>query len=196
MRDLTDPIFHNADAAREFLERLHWPEGPVCPHCGEDDRITRLTSKTARPGLHMCNACRLQFTVTVGTIFEDSKIPLNKWLMAYRLLNGGKKGMSANELSRHLGITYKSAWFLAHRIRETMDGGSDPLGGPGKFVEADETFIAARPVTAPIAAPRQRRSLSHWSSATAAPVPSTLPMSTRTTSAAFSSRTSTAAAIS
>ena len=144
MRDLTDPIFHDADKAREFLESLHWPHGPVCPHCGEAERITRLTSKTARAGLHMCNACRLQFTVTVGTIMEDSKIPLNKWLLAYRLLNGGKKGFSAHELHRALGITYKSAWFLLHRIRETMDSGSDPLGGPGKFVEADETFVGGK----------------------------------------------------
>lgn len=144
MRDLTDPIFHDANAAREFLESLHWPDGPKCPHCGEIERVTRLTSKTARAGLVMCNACRLQFTVTVGTIMEDSKIPLNKWLLAYRLLNGGKKGFSAHELHRSLGITYKSAWFLAHRIRETMDSGSDPLGGPGSIVEADETFVGGK----------------------------------------------------
>ena len=144
MLDLTNPIFHDADKAREYLESLHWPDGPVCPHCGEDERITRLTSKTARAGLVMCNACRKQFTVTVGTIMEDSKIPLNKWLMAYRLLNGGKKGFSAHELHRALGITYKSAWFLAHRIRETMDSGSSPLGGPGKIVEADETFVGGK----------------------------------------------------
>jgi len=144
MRDLTDPIFHDADKAREYIESLEWPNGPVCPHCGETERVTRLTAKTGRAGLLMCNACRKQFTVTVGTIFEDSKIPLTKWLLAYRLLNGGKKGISANELSRHLGITYKSAWFLAHRIRETMDSGSDPLGGPGAVVEADETFVGGK----------------------------------------------------
>jgi len=92
----------------------------------------------------MCNACRKQFTVTVGTIFEDSKIPLTKWLLAYRLLNGGKKGISSNELSRHLGITYKSAWFLAHRIRESMKGDGSPLGGPGKTVESDETYIGGK----------------------------------------------------
>jgi len=145
--DLTNPVFHDADKAREYLESLHWPNGPVCPHCGERERVTKLTAKTARPGLHMCNACRLQFTVTVGTIFEDSKIPLNKWLLAYRLLNGGKKGISSNELSRHLGITYKSAWFLSHRIRESMTPGPNetgPLGGPGKFVEVDETFVGGK----------------------------------------------------
>ena len=141
--DLTNPVFHDADKAREYLESLHWPDGPVCPHC-ELMNATKVGGSTARPGLYMCNACRKQFTVTVGTIFEDSKIPLNKWLLAYRLLNGGKKGHSANELSRMLGITYKSAWFLAHRIRESMKDDGGPLGGPGKVVESDETYIGGR----------------------------------------------------
>ena len=144
MLDITNPIFHNADKAREYLESLHWPNGPVCPHCGETEKVARLTTKSARPGLILCNACRKQFTVTVGTVMEDSKIPLNKWLLAYRLLNGGKKGFSAHELHRALGITYKSAWFLMHRIRETMDTGSDPLGGEGKIVEADEAWIGGK----------------------------------------------------
>lgn len=144
MTDITNPIFHDATKAREYLESLHWPNGPVCPHCGEDERVTRLTSKSSRPGLVMCNACRLQFTVTVGTVMEDSKIPLNKWLLAFRLLNSAKKGFSASELSRDLGITYKSAWFLFHRIRETMDSGNDKLGGPGCIVEADETFVGGK----------------------------------------------------
>ena len=145
MCNLTDPVYQNADKAREHLEALHWPNGPVCPHCNERERITRLTSKSARPGLHKCNECRKQFTVTVGTIFEDSKIPLNKWLMAFRLLNGGKKGFSAHELHRSLGITYKSAWFMAHRIREAMKADGDgPLGGPNTVVEADETFVGGK----------------------------------------------------
>jgi transposase-like protein len=144
MRDLTDPIFHDANAARDYLESLHWPNGPVCPHCGETERVTRLTSKTARAGLVLCNECRKQFTVTVGTVMEDSKIPLNKWLMAFRLMNGGKKGFSAHELHRTLGITYKSAWFMAHRIRETMESGGGHLGGSGKTVEADETFVGGK----------------------------------------------------
>jgi transposase-like protein len=146
MFDLTNPIFHDANAAREALEALHWPNGPVCPHCGEDERITRLTSATARAGLHKCNACRKQFTVTVGTIFEDSKIPLNKWLLGFRLMSGSKKGISSHQLHRSLGITYKSAWFMAHRIREAMDGADDggPLGGPGSIVEADETFVGGK----------------------------------------------------
>jgi transposase-like protein len=142
--DLTNPVFSDAEKAREYLESLHWPDGPVCPHCGLMN-ATKVGGSTARPGLHMCNACRKQFTVTVGTIFEDSKIPLNKWLLAFRLLNGGKKGISANELSRHLGITYKSAWFMAHRIREAMkDGNPSPLGGKGKTVEVDETFVGGK----------------------------------------------------
>lgn len=138
--DLTNPVFHDAEKAREYLESLHWPDGAECPRC-ESMRVTKVGGTTARPGLYMCNDCRRQFTVTVGTIFEDSKIPLNKWLLAYRLLNGGKKGHSANELSRMLGITYKSAWFMAHRIRESMKDDGSPLGGPGKVVESDEAFI-------------------------------------------------------
>ena len=145
MTNLTDPIYFDADKAREHLEALHWPEGPVCPHCGCMDRITKLAGKSTRKGVHKCNDCAKPFTVTVGTIFEDSKIALNKWLLAFRLLNGGKKGISANELSRHLGITYKSAWFMAHRIREAMKTDTDaPLGGPGKIVEADETFVGGK----------------------------------------------------
>jgi transposase-like protein len=138
--DLTNPVFSDAEKAREYLEKLHWPHGAECPHC-ESMNVTKLTAKTARPGLHMCNACRKQFTVTVGTIFEDSKIPLNKWLLAFRLLNGGKKGISANEQKRHLGLTYKSAWFMAHRIREAMKDDGSPLGGPGKTIESDEAFV-------------------------------------------------------
>jgi transposase-like protein len=135
--DLTNPVFHDADKAREYLESLHWPQGAECPHCNLIN-ATKVAGKTARPGLYMCNSCRKQFTVTVGTIFEDSKIPLNKWLLAFRLLNGGKKGISANELGRHLGITYKSAWFMAHRIREAMNDEPDsPLGGEGKLVERE-----------------------------------------------------------
>jgi transposase-like protein len=141
--DLTNPVFSDADKAREYLESLHWPDGAVCPHC-ESMNATKIGGSTARPGLYMCNACRKQFTVTVGTIFEDSKIPLNKWLLAFRLLNGGKKGHSTNELSRMLGITYKSAWFMTHRIREAMKDDGSPLGGPGKIVESDEAFIGGK----------------------------------------------------
>ncbi len=141
MLNLTDPVYSDENKARAHLEALHWPNGPVCPHCRETERVTKLTAKSARPGLHMCNACRKQFTVTVGTIMEDSKIPLTKWLMAYALINGSKKGFSAHQLHRSLGITYKSAWFLAHRIRETMTDDGEPLGGPGIIIESDEAIV-------------------------------------------------------
>lgn len=145
MTNLTDPIYQSADKAREHLEALHWPYGPVCPRCGTLDRITKLAGKSTRPGVYKCNECAKPFTVTVGTIFEDSKIGLNKWLLAFRLLSGGKKGFSAHELHRALGITYKSAWFMAHRIREAMKTEpSGPLGGPDLIVEADETFVGGK----------------------------------------------------
>lgn len=141
--DICNPIYSDANKAREHLEWLHWPHGPVCPRCGSLDRITKLAGKSTRPGVYKCNECAKPFTVTVGTIFEDSKIPLNKWLLAFRLLSGAKKGYSAHELHRALGITYKSAWFLMHRIREAMSDDS-PLGGPGKIVEADEAFVGGK----------------------------------------------------
>jgi transposase-like protein len=146
MFDLTNPIYSDANKAREHLESLHWPNGPVCPHCGETKRVTRLEGKSTRPGVIMCNPCRKPFTVTVGTIFEDSKIALNKWLLGFRLMASSKKGISAHQLHRSLGITYKSAWFLAHRIREAMDGanGNGPLGGKGTVVEADETYVGGK----------------------------------------------------
>ncbi len=144
MTDLTNPIYSDADKAREHLEALHWPHGPVCPRCGTLDRITKLAGKSTRPGVYKCNECAKPFTVTVGTIFEDSKIPLNKWLLAFRLLNSAKKGFSAHELHRDLGITYKSAWFMAHRIREAMAGDDSPLGGPETVVEADETYVGGK----------------------------------------------------
>ena len=144
MTNITDPIYSDANKAREHIEALHWPNGPVCPRCCTMDRITKLAGKATRPGVYKCNECVKQFTVTVGTIFEDSKIPLNKWLLAFRLLNGGKKGFSAHELHRALGITYKSAWFMAHRMREAMSGDDSPLGGPDSVVEADETYVGGK----------------------------------------------------
>lgn len=145
MFDLTNPIYSDKDKAREHLEALHWPNGPVCPKCGETERVKRLEGKSTRPGVVMCNACRKPFTVTVGTIFEDSKISLNKWLLGFRLMAGSKKGISAHQLHRSLGITYKSAWFMAHRIREAMDIAPEgPLGGPDTVVEADETHVGGK----------------------------------------------------
>ena len=145
MFDLTNPIYHDADKAREHLETMLWPDGPVCPHCGGVENITKLKGKSTRPGVHKCNQCRKPFTVTVGTIFERSKIGLNKWLLGFRLMAGSKKGISAHQLHRSLGVTYKTAWFMAHRIREAMkdnDGGA--LGGENKVVEADETFVGGK----------------------------------------------------
>lgn len=142
--NLTHPIYSDANLARQHLERLHWPNGPVCPHCGCSGRITKLEGKSTRPGVYKCNDCTKPFSVTVGTIMEDSKIPLNKWLLVFALYAGSKKGLSAHQLHRSLGITYKSAWFLAHRIREAMDSGDAPLGGPGVIVEADEAFVGGK----------------------------------------------------
>jgi len=141
--DLANPIFRDENAAREHLESILWPDGPRCPHCRETVNITLLDGKSHRPGLYQCNACRGAFTVTVGTVLERSKIPLTKWVLGFHLMAASKKGMSAHQLHRMLGITYKSAWFMAHRIREAMkDDSPTPMGGEGKYVEADETYIA------------------------------------------------------
>ena len=152
--NLFDPIYQDADKAREHLEALHWPTGPVCPHCGSVENITKLQGKSTRKGVYKCNACTKPFTVTVGTVMEDSKIPLNKWVLAFALVNGSKKGISAHQLHRQLGISYKSAWFMHHRIREAMRQDSDPMGGEGCTVEADETYFgkdkSAKPSRTPI----------------------------------------------
>lgn len=142
--DFKNPIFTDEAKAREWLETELWPDGPICPHCGVIKQATRLQGETVRPGLFMCNACRSQFTVTVGTLMERSKIPLHKWLYATYLLMSSKKGMSTHQLRRTLGVSLKSTWFLMHRIREALrEGGSpfSPLGGDGKIVEIDESFV-------------------------------------------------------
>jgi len=139
--NLTNPIYHDADKAREHLEALHWPLGPVCPHCGVVNEATKLQGKSTRKGVYKCNACSKPFSVTVGTVMEDSKIPLNKWVLAFAMVNASKKGISAHQLHRQLGITYKSAWFMHHRIREAMKQDHEPIGGEGVTVEVDETFI-------------------------------------------------------
>ena len=139
--NLTDPRFQDAEKAREWLEMQRWPDGPHCSHCGSYS-VTGLQGKAHRRGVHQCNDCREQFTVTTGSVMERSKIPLNKWLMAMHLMGASKKGYSAHQLHRTLGITYQSAWFLAHRIREAMrDSAPSPIGGGGKIVEADETYF-------------------------------------------------------
>src|SRR3712207_3528326 len=137
--DLLNPVFTDEDAARAYLERQRWPNGPYCLHCGETENVHRLEGKSHRKGLHQCNACRGHFSVTMGTPFERSHVPLNKWLLAFHLMTSSKKGMSAHQLHRMLGVTYKTAWFMAHRIRAAMaDPKASPLGGEGKTVEADE----------------------------------------------------------
>ncbi|HEX3431743.1 MAG TPA: IS1595 family transposase [Rhizomicrobium sp.] len=145
--DLTDPIYADADKAREFLEAVRWPDGAYCPHCGATgDDVTRMAGKAHRPGLFQCNACKEQFSVTVGTLYERSHIPLNKWLLATHLLCASKKGMSAHQLWRTLGFgSYRTAWFMAHRIREGMKPAKPtPLGGEGKIVEADTTWVGGK----------------------------------------------------
>ncbi len=143
--DIQAAAFTNDDIAREAIERLMWPNGPVCPHCGCVGKIGKVEGKSARPGLYYCGDCKKQFTVTVGTIFERSKVPLSKWWFAIHLLASSKKGMSAHQMHRMLGVTYQTAWFMEHRIREAMrDGGLAPMGGAGGVVEVDETFIGRK----------------------------------------------------
>jgi len=137
--------YHDEDAAFAYVERIVWPNGPVCPHCGGVERISKMQGSATRKGLHKCYQCRKQFTVRQGTIFESSHVPLHIWLQAIFLVAGSKKGVSSNQLSRTLGVTLKTAWFMSHRIREAMrDGSLAPMGGAGGVVEVDETFIGSK----------------------------------------------------
>lgn len=131
--NLTDPRFTDANAARRYLEEQRWPDGPICSHCGNSDstRIRKLEGKAHRPGVYQCNECREQFTVTTGSVMERSKIPLNKWLLAMHLMAASKKGVSAHQVHRTLGIGYETAWFLCHRIREAMKDDVDTSGPLG-----------------------------------------------------------------
>lgn len=140
------PEFQDADKAREWLETELWPHGPICPHCGTIAQATLMHGKSHRPGLYQCNSCRLPFTVTVGTLYERSKVPLNKWLAATHLMMASKKGMSALEIGRLLDMSKKTAWFLCHRIRESLreTKSTEPLGGQNKVVEADETYVGGK----------------------------------------------------
>ena len=141
---LNQPQFLNEDDARKHLEALRWADGVVCPHCGVIDDHYLLKGKATRPGLYKCVSCSSQFTVTVGTVFERSKIKLHIWLQAVHLMCASKKGISAKQLERILGVTYKTAWFMSHRIREAMTAElGEPTGGSGKIVEADETYWGA-----------------------------------------------------
>ena len=153
--NITDKIYNNENAARTHLEQIRWPDGITCPHCGGIDKIkptvmkNKLTKKNPKPkavkGYYHCGDCRKRFTVRTGTLYERSHIPLYKWVLATQLMCSSKKGMSAHQLHRMLGVTYKSAWFMAHRIREAMiETDNDPMGGKGKTVQADETYIGKK----------------------------------------------------
>jgi len=154
MSALAAPHFQNDDAARELIEGIRWPEGPVCSHCGS---VNHAYAVTGRAGLYRCAEpeCRKDFTVTTGTVMERSKVPLHKWMAAFYLMNASKKGISAHQLHRTLGVTYQTAWFMCHRIREAMrDGGLAPMGGGGKVVEADETYFG--PTENPRVSPQRK----------------------------------------
>lgn len=143
--NLNDPIFHDEAKALAYFEALTWPQGPFCPHCGETQRIYRLEGKSTRPGLIHCNACDGSFTVRTGGVMESSHIPLTKWALGFYLFASSKKGISAHQLMRTLGLgSYRTAWFMAHRIREAMAPAPDaaPVGGGGRIVEVDETEIS------------------------------------------------------
>jgi transposase-like protein len=147
--NLTDPIFTNEDAARKHFEAIRWPNGPVCPHCAAENQATELKGKSTRPGVYKCRACSKPFTATIGTVYERSHIPLHKWLLATHLLCSSKKGMSAHQLFRMLGFgSYRTAWFMAHRIREGMTDTSHKttggLGGANKVVEVDESYVGGK----------------------------------------------------
>lgn len=144
--DLTNPIFTDADAARKHFEAIRWPNGAHCPFCGQSETVKELGGKSMGPGWYHCKECRRKFTAAVGTIYERSHIPMTKWLLATHLMCASKKGISAHQLHRMLGLPYKTAWFMAHRIREGMRElhPSGPLGGEGKTVEVDETYIGGK----------------------------------------------------
>ena len=139
---LNAPYFQDETAAYAKLESIVWPNGAVCPHCGSLDKMKRMGGTATRPGLYKCYACRKQSRVTVGTVFESSHVKLHMWLQAAYLMCSSKKGISSNQLSRVLGVTVKTAWFMSHRLREAMAGGVlPPMGGDGEIVEIDETYI-------------------------------------------------------
>ena len=177
---ITAAAMQNDEAALAYLEALLWPNGPICPHCGATERIDALKGKSTRPGVTKCGHCRKQFTVTVGTVFERSHVPLHKWVQAIHLLCSSKKGISAHQLHRMLGVTYKTAWFMAHRIREAMrDGEPRPAGRLRRASSRPTRPTSARRTIRPSAqagrsaARRQAPGRRLWSSAAARFAPST-----------------------
>lgn len=160
MSVLSNPIFHDETKAREWLEARIWPNGPVCPKCGVIDQATLMQGKSHRPGLYQCNACREPFTVTVGTLYERSKVPLHKWLAATHLMMASKKGMSALQVGRMLGLSRKTAWFVCHRIRESLrETNPGELGGPNQVVEADETYVGGKAKNKAFGAPPKKEAV-------------------------------------
>jgi transposase-like protein len=167
--------FHSEEAAYRFVEARLWANGRPCPHCGVVDKSGPLKGNSTRIGVYKCYACRKPFTVKVGTVFESSHVKLHVWLQAMHLMASSKKGVSTNQLHRILGVSLQTAWFLSHRIREAMTdlGFSDdsgPLGGEGKFVESDETFIGGKARNRAYKAPAPKKRLSPWSNAKVASV--------------------------
>jgi len=149
MTDLTNPIFHDEDKARTFFEAQRWPDGAVCPSCNEPEAVKALQGKSMGPGWFHCGACREKFTVRVGTVMERSHVPLHKWALAFRLMASSKKGISAHQMHRSLGTgSYRTAWFMCHRIREAMrdttPSDAGPMGGEGKTLESDETYVGGK----------------------------------------------------
>lgn len=142
--NITNPIFHDEAKANAHIEASRWPDGAFCAHCGST-HVTRMGGKT-QAGMFQCNDCREKFTIRTGTVMERSHVPLHKWLLATHIMAASKKGMSAAQMARMIGVTYKTAWFLCHRIREAMDGADNgaALGGEGKVVEADETYVGGK----------------------------------------------------
>src|SRR5437763_9180183 len=149
---LDQPRYRNEEAAYRFVESIVWPDGRVCPHCGVINNSTLLKGKSTRIGVYKCRSCRKPFTVKVNTIFEKSHVPLHIWLQAMHLMCSSKKGFSANQFCRILGVDFKTGWFIGHRIREAMkdDGSSGPLGGAGKIIEIDETYIGSKESAGPV----------------------------------------------
>jgi len=143
--DLTNPIFTDPDAARAHFEAIRWPGGAYCPYCGQFDTVKPLGGKSMGPGWYHCKDCRRKFTAAVGSIYERSHIPMTKWLLATHLMCASKKGVSTHQLHRMLGLPYKTAWFMAHRIREGMrELNPPPTGGEGKTIEIDETYVGGK----------------------------------------------------
>lgn len=145
--ELSNPVYSNEELARKHLEAIRWPDGVICPHCGSTEGARELGGDSMGPGWYYCEDCQDKFTVRTGTVYERSHVPLHKWLLAFRLMASSKKGISAHQLHRTLNVTYKTAWFIAHRVREAMAPAKvskEPLGGNGKIVEVDETYIGGK----------------------------------------------------